>query len=92
MKRVVPNKVDRDRLHEYLWRNSNSRGRVTVKHADFAEDLGIRADHLGRILREMVAAKRMTQIATSHDGVTYGVVDPSKWLLQQRQPKRRKLR
>lgn len=79
MKRAVPNKVDRDKLHGYLFRNANSRGKITVKHFELAEDLGIRSDHFGRIMAEMVAAERMQKIATGPTGVTYVVKDPDVW-------------
>lgn len=80
MPRSTPaNKIDRDMLHAYLYRHSNNRGRITVKHIDLAEDLGIRDDHLGRIMNEMAAAGRVKRITSSNNGVVYSVRDPTEW-------------
>lgn len=78
-KRIPANKIDRDVLHSYLRRNANHRGRVTVKLGELADDLGIRSDHLSRILIEMAAAGRMRRISSSNLGVLFSVRDFDEW-------------
>lgn len=75
-----PIKVDRDALHAYLWKRTDQRGRITVKIADLADDLGIRRDHMGRILREMGDAGRLkkTSALVRNVGI-FTVVDPDEW-------------
>lgn len=81
MTRVIPNKVDRDSLHAYLFRKANSRGKLVVRHLDLAESLGIRSDHLGRIMREMADDNRLSKITQSgRDGVIYVIKDPASWV------------
>lgn len=77
--RVPENKIDRDALHLYAMRIANHRGRARISHASLADELGIRSDHMGRILQEMVAAGRMRRISSSNEGVVYAIKDFDVW-------------
>ena len=72
-------KIDRDALHFYLFHKANSRGLVTLHMGPLADDLGIRNDHLGRILNEMAGAGRISKVRRGPSGVVYSVRDPEEW-------------
>lgn len=73
-------KIDRDKLHRALFEKANRAGHVEVKLLDLAELLGIRADHLGRIMKEMAADGRIEKISTARHRVsTWKIVDPDEW-------------
>lgn len=69
--------IDRQALHEFLWRKTNSRRIVTFKQTELAEALGITDFALNRILREMKDAGRLRKL--SHNGHMYEVEDPRPW-------------
>jgi DNA-binding MarR family transcriptional regulator len=75
-----PIKLDRDALHAYLYKRTDHMGRVQIKITDLAGDLGIRRDHLGRIIKEMVNDGRMKKTSsTFHNVGIYTITDPDTW-------------
>lgn len=73
-------KIDRDKLHRALFERADRNGQLEVKLVDLAELLDLRADHLGRIIKEMCTDGRMKKIATARHRVsTYQIVNPDEW-------------
>lgn len=71
----IKDKVDRDLLHEYLWKRSESRShKVMIQQTLLAENLGITPFTMTRIFSEMLVSGRLKRAR----GVYY-VVDPSVW-------------
>jgi len=82
-------RVDRDGLHRFLHRKANARDRLEIRVGELADDLGVNREHMGRILREMVAAGRLRKVKATVTGVwTYEIIDPEDWA----EGKRRKAR
>jgi hypothetical protein len=76
-----PTKLDRDKLHRWLYSQADPRThRLQVVNTRLADLLGMRADHLGRIIKEMVGQGRLLKVSTERYRVaSYFVVDPDVW-------------
>lgn len=72
-------KMDRDALHEYLWKKSNSRNRIQVHQGNLAKSLWCCHQHLNALFQEMVAQGRLRKLSKSYQGVEYLVKDPQVW-------------
>lgn len=70
-------KVDRDLLHQYLWKKRDSLGRYLGTQTALADDLGVTLFTLSRIFKEMEGAGRLRKIRGK-----YYVVDPKAWAWQ----------
>jgi hypothetical protein len=74
-------KVDRDLLHSYMWRNSDRNGRWIGRPGDLAEGLGVNAATMSTILTEMVQDGRLLRQAAR-----YVVIDPALWAWSNKKP------
>ena len=72
--RPVKDKVDRDLLHEYLWKTSARGGMVSMSQTVLADKLGVTIFTISHIFREMKEGGRLKKI-----GPKYYVVDPEVW-------------
>lgn len=70
----LKDKVDRDLLHEYLWKNSDRRGMYLGSQKDLAEKLGVTHFTISHIFREMKEGGRVKKV-----GRYYKITDPDKW-------------
>lgn len=77
----LSDKIDRDLLHDYMWRNSDRNKVWLGRPGELAEDLGIGSATMSIIFREMIVDGRMTKVK----GKFY-MVDPSVWAWTNRQP------
>lgn len=73
-------KVDRDLLHEYLWKISGRNGFLNVSQKELAESLNVTQFTISHIFREMREGGRVKRI-----GAKYKVVDPAIWRWQHTQ-------
>lgn len=67
-------KIDRNLLHEYLWKISGRNGVLLISQTQLAEDLGVTIFTISHIFREMKEGGRLKKVGTK-----YHVVDPSVW-------------
>ena len=67
-------KVDRDLLHEYLWKHTDRRGIYLGSQTELAEKLGVTIFTVSHIFREMKEGGRVKKI-----GGKYKIEDPAKW-------------
>jgi hypothetical protein len=72
-------KIDRDALHRLLFERVNHRGQVEVRGLEFGQEIGVRTDHVRRILGDMAAAGRIKQVRRSYRGTVWSVRDPEEW-------------
>lgn len=77
----VSDKVDRDLLHDYLWRNSDRNNVWLGRSGQLAEDLGIGVATMSIIFREMITDGRLSKVKGK-----YYIVDPAVWAWKNRQP------
>lgn len=70
----LKDKVDRDLLHEYLWKHADRRGMYLGSQKDLAEKLGITNFTVSHIFREMKEGGRVKKV-----GRYYKITDPEKW-------------
>jgi transcriptional regulator with XRE-family HTH domain len=66
--------LDVDLLHEYLYKISDRRHRLTVTQRKLAEKLGLEHTYLCKVFRDMKTEGRIKRI-----GSYYYVVDPGVW-------------
>lgn len=72
--------IDRDALHEYLWRHTDRLGKVKVVQRILARDLDVTHYTISRIFREMREEGRVRKIGSDKLNVsTYLIVDPEVW-------------
>lgn len=69
-------KIDRQLLHEFLYKKSNSRNVLRVLHTDLAEDLGVGHYTISRIFREFIREGRVKKLDHGRQGVDYLIRDP----------------
>ena len=67
-------KIDRDLLHEYLWKHSDRRGVYLGSQTDLADKLGVTIFTVSHIFREMKEGGRVKKL-----GPKYQIVDPATW-------------
>lgn len=67
-------KVDRDLLHEYLWKQTDKNGRMLITQKELAERLDMNRYHLNTIFREMIMAGRVRR-----SGAAFFITDPMHW-------------
>lgn len=73
----VKDKIDRDLLHEYLWKISETRShKLTIRQDALAEGLGITPFTMAKIFRELLDDGKLRRMRK-----TFFVVDPavSRW-------------
>ena len=69
------NRIDRNLLHEYMWKNRDPRsGRFTKTQLELADELGVTNATISHIFSEMRAAGRIKK-----RGLSFYVVDPKVW-------------
>lgn len=68
-------KVDRDLLHQYLYKNSDRHHMMTISPSELADALGISVFHMSRILKEMKETGRLRVV-----GKRVEVVDPDLYM------------
>lgn len=75
-----PNKVDRQLLHEFLWKRAGNSGKVTIDQTKLAEQLGLSRTTVVRIIGEMGLEGRVKKISErQHRRCLYRVTDPETW-------------
>lgn len=74
-------KLDRDLLHEYLWKTADKSGRMLMTQTDLAERLAVNRYHLSVIFREMMMAGRVRRA-----GSAFFITDPAAWKWTNRAP------
>lgn len=77
----LADKIDRDLLHEYLWRRVDRLGRLTIQQKDLAEGLGVTVPTMSLIFKEMVMNGRLRKVRTA-----FYVVDPKLWAWRNTNP------
>lgn len=68
-------KIDRDLLHEWLWKKSDHLNRISMSVTEIAAACGVTIYTMSHIFQEMRAAGRLRKT-----GRTYYVVDPRIWV------------
>jgi hypothetical protein len=77
-------RVDRDRLHAYLFRQTNRYGKIKLVQKHLADELGITNYTLSRIMKEFLEDGRAKLLSRGkHDGNAYMIVDPAVWAANQ---------
>lgn len=77
----ITDKVDRDLLHDYLWKKADHNGRIPFTQDKLATDLGINKYTMSTIFREMYDTGRLRK-----NGSKTFVVDPAIWRWEQPGP------
>ena len=73
--RKVLNRIDRNLLHEYMWKNRDPRsGKFTHTQLELADELGVTNATISHIFSEMRAAGRIKK-----RGASFYVTDPQVW-------------
>lgn len=67
-------KIDRQLLHEYLWKISGRNGVLLVSQTELAEDLQVTIFTISHIFKEMREDGRVTKV-----GSKYKITDPDVW-------------
>lgn len=67
-------KIDRQMLHEYLWKISGRNGMLLISQTELAEDLHVTIFTISNIFREMREDGRVTKV-----GSKYKITDPEMW-------------
>lgn len=77
----ISDKVDRDLLHEYMWKNSDRNNVWLGRPGELADDLGISPASMSIIFREMIVDGRMKKVKAK-----FFVEDPKIWAWKNSQP------
>lgn len=80
--RGVP--IKRDQIHNYLWNNSDSVGRIRIIQKDLATKLDLAHETVCRNLKTMVTEGRLRKLRSEKNNVgVYVVMDPVAWAAEQ---------
>ena len=76
--RGQPNKLDRDALHAYLWKQANSRGLLRLNQGKLAEELQVQRSFVVRLMKEFLLEGRAKKVQTGRN-ILYEIKDPEGW-------------
>lgn len=75
-----PKVYDRDALHTFLYRNTNSRGVVKVNQTTLSEELGCSPVTLRGLLKELILLERIERVTGPGPCAYFRVAEPEKKL------------
>jgi DNA-binding MarR family transcriptional regulator len=80
--------IDRDKLHEFFWKKSNRFGVLSINQKELAEKMNLAHETINRIIKKMVAEKRLTKMSSAkHNIHSYLVKDPAAWRIMRNSTK-----
>lgn len=70
----IGDKVDRDLLHEFMWKHADHNGRFTMSQKELADALSVSVYTMSTIFHEMLVSGRLRKVKWN-----FFVMEPNLW-------------